>query len=158
VKQKSNIERENLAQERVIEYLRAAIFDGRCGLNDVPELIKRVIREGLWRRRVLPATGETIVFSRFEAFLRASPPEGLGTDYKTLHRLCAHDLVTIDLLEQTKQARKRGGDRKSETFKDNNVNFEKAKKGNSIEYAFKRLRQQRPDLHRQIIEGKLSVN
>ena len=145
-------------QERVIEYLRAAIFDGRCGLSDVPALINRVIREDLWRRRVLPGSGETVVFSRFEAFLQAAPPEGLGTDYKTLHRLCADDVETIDLLEQTKRSRNRGGDRRSAAFKDDNVNFERASQGNSVAYALRRLRRHRPDLHRQVIEGEMSVN
>ena len=161
IKPQPNTERDNPVQareERVIDYLRAAIFDGSCGLADVPELIKRVIREDLWRRRVLPGTGETVVFSRFEAFLHTSPPEGLGTDYKTLHRLCADDVETVDLLEQTKRSRNRGGDRRSAAFKDDNVNFERTNQGNSLEYALKRLRRHRPDLHGQIIEGRLSVN
>jgi len=153
-----NAQRQNAAQERVIEYLRTAIFDGRCGLSDVPELIKRVVKEDLWRTRTLPKTGETVVFSSFEEFLRTSAPEGLGTDYQTLHRLCANDLETLDLLEQTKTLRKRGGDRRSETFKDDNVNFEKSSQGNSLTYALRRLRQHRPDLHGQIIAGELSVN
>lgn len=151
-------QRQNPDRERVIEYLRAAIFDGKCGLSDVPALIKRVIKEDLWQMRVLPGTGETVVFKRFEAFLRAAPPEGLGTDYKTLHKLCADDLETVVLLERTKTLRKQGGDRKSKNFKDDNVNFEKASKGNSLEYALNRLRRHRPDLHGQIIKGEMSVN
>lgn len=158
MKQQSYIKRENPAQDRVIEYLRTAIFDGKCGLKDVPELIKRVIKEDLWRERMLPGTGETVVFGSFEEFTRTPPPEGLGTDYKTLSKLCAGDAETLDLLEQTRKSRKRGGDRRSENFKDNNENFERVKKGNSTEYALKRLRRHRLDLHRQVIAGKLSIN
>ena len=81
-----------------------------------------------------------------------------GADYKMLHRLCAGDAETLDLLAQASRSRKRGGDRRSESFKVDDGNFEPTKKGNSVEYALKRLRRQRPDLHRQVIEGKLSVN
>lgn len=151
-------ERQPLTRERVIEYLRVAILDGKCGLVDVPELIKRVVREDLWRERILAATGEKIVFREFAEFMRTAPPEGLGTDNQTLRRLCADDPEAIGLLDRVKASRTRGGDRKSRNFKNNNVNFEKVKKGNSIEYALKRLRQQRPDLYQCVINSNLTVN
>jgi hypothetical protein len=157
-KTKMSENRGDLAKTRVIEYLRTAIFDGKCGLSDVPELIKRVINEELWRERTLPKTGEIVVFKTFEEFLQTSPPQGLGTDYKMIQRLCAENLETLDLLELVKKKRTHGGNRKSESFKRNNVTFEISKRGNSVEYALKRLRKEKPDLHKQIIEGKLSVN
>ncbi len=144
--------------ERVIEYLRAAIFDGKCGLRDVPELVKQIIREDLWRTRVLPKSGEKIEFTSFAEFLAAAPPEGLGADYQTLRKLCFDDPQTLELLELTRASRAQGGDRRSADFKDNNVIFEKAGQGNSTGYALKRLRKSRPDLHEQVIKRKMSVN
>lgn len=144
--------------ERVIEYLRTAIFDGNCGLNDVPHLIKRVIQEDLWQKRILPKSNERVTFSSFEEFLRTSPPQGLGTQMKTIQKLCAEDLEILELLEQIKTKRFWGGDRKSEVFKVDIINFEKAKKGTSVEYSLKRLRKQRPDLHQSVLAGKISVH
>lgn len=147
-----------ITNERIIEYLRTAVFEGNCGLKDVPELIKRVIKEELWRERTLPRTREKVVFSSFEQFLQTSPPEGLGTDLKTIRKLCNEDVETLDLLEQVKLKRFRGGDRKSESFKDGITNFEIPEVKNTRSYGLKRLRTQRPDLHKLVIEGKLSVN
>jgi hypothetical protein len=150
--------KQKITNERVIEYLRTAVFDGKCGLKDVPELIKRVIKEELWRERTLPKTSEKVVFGSFEEFLQTSPPEGLGTDLKTIRKLCNEDVETLDLLEQVKLKKFRGGDRKSESFKDGNTNFEIPEVKNTKSYGLNRLRNQRPDLHKLVIEGKLSVN
>jgi hypothetical protein len=51
--------------ERVIEYLRIAVFDGKCGLKDVPNLIKQVIRKEFWRERTLPKISEKVVLRSF---------------------------------------------------------------------------------------------
>ena len=150
--------KQKITDERIIEYLRTAIFEGNCGLKDVPELIKRVIKEELWRERTLPKTGEKVVFGSFEKFLRTSPPEGLGTDLRTVRKLCNEDVETLDLLEQVKLKRFHGGDRKSDSFKNGNTNFERPEVKNTKSYGLKRLRTQRPDLHKLAIEGKLSVN
>lgn len=142
----------------MIEYLRTAIFEGNCGLQDVPNLIKRVIKEDLWQVRTLPKTQEIIKFQTFEEFLQTSPPEGLGTNLKTIQKLCHEDIETIDLIEQVRTKRFQGGDRRSERFKDGNTNFEIKETKNTKSYALKRLRKERPDLHQQVLEGKLSVN
>ena len=147
-----------ISNERVIEYLRTAIFDGKCGLADVPHLIKRVIKEDLWQERIIPRSNEKIVFRTFEEFLQTATPEGLGTELKTIQKLSSEDLETLDLLEQVKTKRFWGGNRKSANFKIDKINFERAKKGTSVEYSLKRLRKQRPDLHQQVIQGKISAN
>jgi hypothetical protein len=147
-----------ISQEKIIEYLRTAIFDGNCGLNDVPNLIKRVISEDLWQTRTLAKTKETIKFQTFEEFLQTSPPEGLGTNLKTIRKLCHEDIAAIDLIEQVKTKRFHGGDRRSQDFKRNNVTVETLNRGNAKEYSLNRLRKERPELHQAIINGKLTVN
>jgi hypothetical protein len=149
---------QRISQEKIIEYLRTAIFDGNCGLNDVPNLIKRVIKEDLWQERTLAKTNEIIKFRTFEEFLQTSPPEGLGTNLKTIRKLCHEDIAAIDLIEQVKTKRFHGGDRRSQDFKRNNVTVEISKRGNAKEYSLKRLRKERPELHQAILDGKLTVN
>jgi len=63
--------------------------------------------------------------------------------------------------KQTRAARKRGGDRRSQKFKDSkddNVTLEKPARGNSKSYALRRLRELRPNLHGKVLAGELSVN
>jgi hypothetical protein len=84
-------------ENRTIDYLRAAISDGKAGLNDVPALIKRVIEEDLWREHYVYQTKEIARFNTFREFVETPPPEGLGANLKTIHKLCADMPVVIDL-------------------------------------------------------------
>jgi hypothetical protein len=82
----------------------------------------------------------------------------LGTDLNTVRKPCNEDVETLDLLEQVKLNRFRGGERKSESFKDGKTNFEIPEVKKTKSCGLKRLRTQRPDLHKLVLEGKLSVN
>lgn len=48
--------------ERVVDCLWSAIVDAGSGLADVPQLLKQVIREGLWRERKSLQSDEQIQF------------------------------------------------------------------------------------------------
>ncbi len=149
------------SEDRLVDFLRSAITDGSAGLSDVPALVKRVIEENLWRERYVRQSKTTISFKTFRAFVEAAPPEGLGTNLKTLRRLCTDAPEILDLIEQMRESPKRGGDRRSKQFKDskqNNVPFEKPAHGNSVSYALRRLREKRPDLHQKVLARELSVN
>ena len=149
------------SEDRLVDFLRSAITDGSAGLSDVPALVKRVITENLWRKRYVPQLRETISFETFQAFVETAPPEGLGTNLKTLRKLCTDAPEILDLIEWMREPRKRGGDRRSKKFrdsKDNNVPFEKPARGNSVGFALRRLREERPDLHQKVLARELSVN
>jgi len=137
---------EIVASNNMIDDLRSAITDGTAGLFDVPLLIKRVIENEVWRERFVLQTKEKTYFSSFEEFVKASPPEGLGTTIGQLQRLCADNLAVLDLLDRARSKSERGGDRRSDNFKRNNVTFETRKSGNSSVYSLRRLRKKRPDL------------
>ena len=161
IEMKSEARSERKSKERVIDFLRSAITDGSAGLTDVPALIKRVIEEDLWRERFVFQSKEIIRFISFQEFVETAPPEGLGTTLKLLRRLCADYPVVLDLLEQTQEPKRRGGDRRSQKLKENksdNVKFENSLRGNSSAYSLKKLRTNRPDLHRKVLAKELSVN
>ncbi len=42
---------ESKSEDRLVDFLRSAIYDGSAGLSDVPALVKRVIEENLWQER-----------------------------------------------------------------------------------------------------------
>jgi hypothetical protein len=146
--------------DRLVDYLRSAITDGSAGLNDVPALLKRVIEEDLWRERFVQQSKQSTCFPSFKEFVEAAPPEGLGTNLKTLQRLCADEPEILELLEQmriTAPAR-RGGDRRSAKFKRNNVPIEKSNRGNSSGYSMKRLHKHSPALYQKVLDGEITIN
>lgn len=146
--------------DRVVDYLRSAITDGSAGLNDVPALLKRVIEEGLWRERFVQQSKQSTCFTSFKEFVETAPPEGLGTNIRTLQRLCADEPEILELLEQmriTAPAR-RGGDRRSAKFKRNNVPIEKNIRGNSSGYSMKRLHKHSQALYQRVLNGELTIN
>ena len=146
------------SENRTIDYLRAAISDGKAGLCDVPALIKRVIEEDLWQERYVPQTKEIARFDTFREFVETPPPEGLGVNLKMLCKLCADEPVVIDLIGQAQKNPPHGGDRRSQKFKSNNVTLEVVPRGNSVGYSLKRLRDHFPALHQKVLSGEMSVN
>ncbi len=142
--------------DRVVQSLRSAVTDGQMGLDDVPDLIMRVIREKMWHKRLVQQTGETATFKRFTDFVRAKPPEGLGAEVKTLQRMCADNRAALDLLDQAvqgRQGRKKPGDANTD-----NVSEDSCRHGNSRQYALRRLRKSRPDLHAEVLRGSVTPN
>ncbi|CAN5759532.1 hypothetical protein BH20ACI4_BH20ACI4_20760 [soil metagenome] len=144
--------------DRVVDSLRSAIVDTGLGLADVPELLKQVIVEELWRARENSQGKNKIIFADFTDFVRAKAPEGLGYGIPTLKKLCRDNAQTLELLAKVSRRRSHGGDRRSENFKFNNFKFEKPATGNSSQYGLDRLRRMRPDLHPAVLFRKHSIN
>lgn len=149
---------ESIRANNLVDHLRRAIGDGMSGLTDVPLLVKQIIESGAWRTRTVSQTKELVCFSSFREFAEALPPDGLGKTIKELERLCAGDIEALDLLAGQTQTLKRGGDRRSDRFKSNNVTIERSERGNSAVYSLRRLRNVRPDLHNRVLLKELSIN
>jgi hypothetical protein len=82
----------------------------------------------------------------------------LRVDLKLIQRLCADDKEALRLIRKAVTG-KRGGDRKSENIKHDNVMFDephKPQQGNDRAYALTRLRKDRPDLHAKVLANDLS--
>jgi hypothetical protein len=103
-----------------VSELRYALSAGAAGLDSVPGLLRCILKEERWRRRIIQQTGEPAPFESFVEFVTTPPLEGLGTTVKLLERICQDDPETHDLLDQA-VTRGPGGDRRSEGFKHNNV-------------------------------------
>jgi|SRR5262245_31280584 len=146
----------------VTDALGHAISSGEHGLGNVPGLLKKIIKEGRWRERYIRQTKKVQKFEKFAEFVATKPLEGLGSDIKTLRRLCADDPEALDELEKAvqgkagapkgnKNAAKTNSDIITDCFSGSDDN-----RGTSPTYALRRLRKDRPDLHKQVIEKKLS--
>lgn len=145
-------------RDRVIEYLQTVISANCAGLSDIPGLIKKVIEEELWRERLIASTKKLVYFMSFREFVEAPTPQGLGTDLKTLQKLCSADPAVIDLIDRMQERLQPGGDRRSADFKSSPTPVEISILGNSLTYALRKLRNQFPDLHQSILVGETTAN
>jgi len=70
-------------------------------LEQLPELVIEVIRDGRWKRRMVD--GEIVEFSTFEAFCNADPTPGLGITWNTLQNLCRDHIEARDAIAREVQ-------------------------------------------------------
>jgi hypothetical protein len=83
-------------------------------------LLKKIIRGECWKARYVQKTKQEVRFEKFIEFVTTLPLEGLGSDVKTLERLCHDDEEALLMLSDA-TIRKHGGDRKSEKARDGNI-------------------------------------
>jgi hypothetical protein len=151
----------------VIEGLRKSLVEGEHGLKGVPALTKRVISEGLWRERIVRATGEIVRFDSFAQFVHALPPQGLGADVAMLQRLCEGHEDILGLIDQEIQRPAggannpygRAGKPYEVEINVDNINVDSTNQrpdGTSRQAALRRLRKDRPDLLERVTGGELS--
>jgi hypothetical protein len=140
-----------LENDTFVSELRDSIRDGAAGLSDVPGLLKCILKDGRWKRRTIK-TGEVIEFDRFEEFVSTLPLEGLGTDLKLIKRICGDDPEALNLLDIALKQRP-GPPLKSV---DNINESTKRPDGTSEQYAIRKLREDRPDLHARVLARELS--
>jgi hypothetical protein len=83
-------------------------------------LLKKIIRGECWKVRYVQKTKQVLRFEKFIEFVTTLPLEGLGSDVKTLERLCHDDEEALLMLSDATIG-KHGGDRKSEKARDGNI-------------------------------------
>ncbi len=139
------------SNDTYIDLLRGFLRAGGSGLREIPRLVKVVIKENMWKDRIVRATGERVQFNSFVEFVQADPLEGLGGDLDMLKRICGQDKVALDLIDQVTRAGP--GTRTDLVY---NIHQVDTPKGTSSARAFRRLRKQRPDLHKRVLNNELS--
>jgi hypothetical protein len=97
-------------------------------------------------------------FARFEDFVAMHPREGLGTDMATLRRLCRDDKEAFDLLDRAvlRPAHRPGPLEGSVDIVHTSAPAEERPTGNTAARALRKLRTDRPDLHKRVLAGELS--
>lgn len=144
--------------DHLVSSLRLSISDGASGLRQVPELVKVILREEAWRERVISQTGEIVQFDRFTDFVETAPLEGIGSDIKTLQRLCeddeeAHRLLLCVSAEEALPIGGHGGDRKTENAASTLFNNVDRQRGTSSEYYTARIARDAPEVLEQMKAG-----
>lgn len=147
--------------DHTVALLTSSIRRGSSGLHSVPGLIKQIINENMWQRRVIEATGEVVECKSFNEFVVSTPPKGVGTDLKTLERLCFDDKEALTLLSEavTEGPGKRAKAEAKEDIHNNIMNITpQAVQGTSRSYTLRKLRKDAPELHAKVIAGDISPN
>jgi len=127
---------------------------GTMSLQGLPGRVAELLRTEAWREFILPGMDAPAHHDTFAAFVVALPPDGLGTDLRTLKNLCRDDVTVCDAIDQaTKgEAGRPKGD--AETL----YNIQGFPAGTSRDRALRQLREHRPDLHEKVLAGELSAH
>ena len=144
----------------LVEDLGGALRSGQHGLATVPGLLKRVLREESWRE-FTTQRGEYVRHERFADFVTTPPLKGIGASMDLLRRIVADDTEALDLLDQALQ-NPPGGSSKIVLTVDN-INNENdlgalRRTGTSKDYALRKLRKDAPELHAEVLAGRLSAH
>ena len=152
---------ENLLENHsVVMALGQAIQRGEAALSNVPGLLRRVITEQSWRKRLIRETGEVCEFDAFMDFLTAEPLEGLGTNVDELRLLVAHDVEISALFEKAlKDVLPPLNVNGTNQHSNSGVGITNpSDKTNDAEYVIRRLKRDNPALAQQVIDGTLTAN
>lgn len=134
----------------VVNSLRSALHKGEHGLSTVPGLLKRVLAEESWREFVTER-GEHVEHTRFAEFVTTPPMKGIGATVDLVKRVIAADPEAVDLLDRALQ------NPAYLHHDDNNIQV-KAPQGTSVDRALRKLRTDAPELHAEVLAGKLSAH
>jgi hypothetical protein len=137
---------------RLVDSLGSAIEDGELSLGQVPQILRKVLKEDAWQE-FETKMGKRVTYDRFEDFVEKPPLEGLGTTVETLRDIIANDPELI--IEVNKRVRvPLGTNQHTEGF-DNVKTLPST--GNSAIYALQRLGDaNRTDLLERVKSGEIS--
>lgn len=139
----------------LVDALGSALRSGDHGLKTVPGLLRRVLAEESWRDFVTQR-GEHVHHDRFADFVVAQPLRGIGASVELVRRVVADDIEAVDLLDQALKDGARPGARTD--LVDNINEVAATPRGTSKAYALRRLRKDAPELHADVLAGRLSAH
>lgn len=152
----------------------AEALRSQVSLSAVPGLLKQVIKNDMWRRRIVRQTKKSIEYNRFADFVKDYPPDGLGSNMNVLMSLCRfhEDIEAVDLLAKVDAGKEGGnnnpnglGGKSGKTSDDidtnnniNSVNKPTRPTGTSAAATMRRLSKDFPLIHERVLSGELSPN
>lgn len=142
----------------IVSALSGSLREGKTSLTQAPKLLKKILKEGRWKKRVITQTGQSVEFERFEDFVTAEPLEGLGLTVDMIRRICGDDIEALDLLDKALRGKQGAPTGKRKDKNNYNIIDYSKSVGTSRAYALSKLRKSNPDLHAKVIAGELSPN
>lgn len=139
------------ASGELVTALFQAIEHGQNRIASVPGLLKQVIKEDAWRQYALPHSTVIHSYQSFQEFV----DDWLHISIDDLKAICTSraDYEALDLVDKATT-----GKQGQRTDLVDNINKVGRPDGTSNTYALRKLRKDRPDLHGEVLAGKLSPN
>lgn len=137
----------------LVEALGSSLRRGDHALGTVPDLLKRILREEAWREFVTQR-GELVEHARFVDFVTTPPLKGLGGTVDLLRRIISGDTEALDLLDRALQM-PAGRPKNADVISNNDP---PGRHGTSKGYALRRLRKDAPELHAEVLAGRISAH
>jgi hypothetical protein len=81
-----------------VDSLYRAIRDSQA-IELIPQLVRQVIADEMWRGHYYEKTGETFRFDSIRQFIETHPPDGLGTTINNLFKMCTDEPEVMDMLD-----------------------------------------------------------
>lgn len=133
------------------QLLSPVIRHGVGNLTHVPGLIKRIIKDELWRTRKVE-TGEVVELKSFRELITAKPYAGWDEDPNKIEAIIRDDPEALALWTEAMELKP------GPKTDNSHNNIMRIKQGTSRSYTVSRLSKTRPDLFKQVVAGKLSAN
>jgi len=134
-------------EERIVGQCWRMLDADTVNLSDFPKVFDELMEDRIWER----------CDSTLAEFVTAEFPRGLGSNAAQIERFLA-DAPNVLTRFRREMTRARGGDRRSEAFRNNNVIYEKPVQGNSRSYTVARLEREAPELYERVCNGELSAH
>ncbi len=147
----------------IIESFYQALKSGESGLKQAPTLLKKIMKYDMWQKFYSAISKEWYENKTFMEFITDKPLKGLGEKIEDVKNVIKNDIEALDLFDKLTVG-KPGGDNNplgSNQYKevDNNSNttiVHKQERGK--QYAIRKLRKDRPDLHKKVLNNLISPN
>ena len=142
---------EKRARGTLVEALSSALERGGSGLANAPELLRRLLADESWRSFVTQRE-ELVEYDNFAEFVVTPPLKGLGTTVELVRRVISDVPETVDLLDQALQ-RPTGRPIGSVSIRNTSRPV-----GTTQAAGLRRLRKDAPELHAEVLAGRLSAH
>lgn len=131
-------------------------------LSNFPGLLKKIIREKAWERRI-DHRGKVIELPSLRDLITRKFPEGWSEEPAKIESLIRDDVEALVLWreEMTQEPGNPTGSnqyQEKESGISNNVTISTPDRGNSRSYTVARLKQHNPELFQRVVSGELSAN
>lgn len=134
----------------LVDMLGSALREGGHAMNTVPDLLLKLLQEDGWRDFVTQR-GEAVHHNSFADFVSAAPLAGLGEEMAMVKRVCGDRNDVLSLIDKVLQ------NPVGHPAINNNIQ-ERAPQGTSRAQALRKLRTDSPELHAEVLAGKLSAH
>ena len=147
----------NELEKAELSMLTIQCFTGLSGrLSNFPGLLKKLIEERVWERRVYH--GRLIELPNLRALITEKPLNGWGEDPKKIEAVIKDNAEVLAMF-RAEMVGEHGGDRRSEGINHYNVMVDRATQGNSRAYSIDVVQRKcDPETVAEVLAGTISPN